>query len=633
MKKIAKKTAALLIAVGVLFSEAIITPAAELSDEVHLDSEEQIENAETEIRQYAETLQDETDTANQIEHAPDDEKATPETTAQEEVIDADFTGFVMIKGEYWYAEDGKVMTSYTGIVKAPTAQSSPYENRTWWYVSEGRLDESACGMVHKADGSSNTWYYVENGKYSKSTGLTRKADGSSNTWYYVENGKYVAGSGLTRKADGSSKTWYYVENGKYSTSTGLAQKADGSSKTWYYVENGKYSTNTGLAQKADGSSKTWYFVSKGAYCKTGSGYTQKLTKNGEPAYFYYYESGRLTARTGLYKGKINEISGYWYNKSGRVDLTLNGLVKANYSNRTSYWYLKDGKLDLSFTGLCSCNGNVWYVKKGECSKKLSGQFTDSSGRKWTYKNNKAALVSTTSKNIVFFGDSFVRGAGASDYAGNAFVSMIAESTGYKLFNYAISGSGVVASKSTRPNTELWQQYLMATGEGTAASSSLFKTKKAMTESQRENTEYVVIALGINDTASMLVSSPNSAPKYDGSDILTWIKTVYWSEFRKTIEACRSAFPSATIIIAFGNQSAYDRDASKRVIDIDTYTQVIDAVNSLISKEGPDVVLAENYGYVLDRSSGTTDYAYDLLHPCDNGHTKFAQWFTNIIFQN
>ena len=104
---------------------------------------------------------------------------------------------------------------------------------------------------------------------------------------------YTATVTLNNKNYKNTKTveYYLFDKNK----TGL-QKYNG---VLYYTKNGvRYSSFTGFAKYGS----TWYYVTKG--CAS-------------------------TAKTGIYKGKVNGKNGSWYVKKGKVQLSFTGTVKLN----------------------------------------------------------------------------------------------------------------------------------------------------------------------------------------------------------------------------------------------------------------------------------------------------------------
>ena len=104
-------------------------------------------------------------------------------------------GLVYENGSWIYYQNGKVDKKFAGLT---------YCNNAWWYVKNGKLDKSFTGLTY----CNNAWWYVKNGKLDKSfTGLSY----CNNAWWYVKNGK------LDKTFSGSYKfnnKTYTVKNGK-----------------------------------------------------------------------------------------------------------------------------------------------------------------------------------------------------------------------------------------------------------------------------------------------------------------------------------------------------------------------------------------------------------------------------------
>ena len=131
---------------------------------------------------------------------------------------------------------GSTSSKVTGFVN---------KSGTLKYYKNGRLASSYTGIVLGTINGKRSWYYVKNGNYTKATGIAKKADGSSSKWYFVKNGIYTKATGIAKRADGKSGKWYLVKNGSYAKATGIARKADGSSKTRYFVLDGVWNKYTG----------------------------------------------------------------------------------------------------------------------------------------------------------------------------------------------------------------------------------------------------------------------------------------------------------------------------------------------------------------------------------------------------
>ena len=122
---------------------------------------------------------------------------------------------------YWYLDDGKVLTSYSGA-KQGTIQT----RYGWWRVKDGRAVTTYSGVAQNENG----WWYFKNGTVDFNyTGVAQNEYG----WWRIENGKVNFDyNGVASNEFGS---WYIV-NGKVDFSYNGAFLLEG---VMYVVENGK----------------------------------------------------------------------------------------------------------------------------------------------------------------------------------------------------------------------------------------------------------------------------------------------------------------------------------------------------------------------------------------------------------
>lgn len=176
------------------------------------------------------------------------------------------SGLCKINGNWYYYSNGRLDNSFCGLVR---------NEYGWWYVSNGTIDYDYVGLCKNAYG----WWYVSNGTINKKyTGLAMNSDG---VWMYMTNGandkkyaglvktdngyRYISKGVIDREYTGLVKCetgkWLYVSNGTVNTQfMGLARNAYG----WWYVENGtinlKYNgfakNNLGWCEVVNGKAKT-----------------------------------------------------------------------------------------------------------------------------------------------------------------------------------------------------------------------------------------------------------------------------------------------------------------------------------------------------------------------------------------
>ncbi|MBQ3327343.1 MAG: SGNH/GDSL hydrolase family protein, partial [Clostridia bacterium] len=125
------------------------------------------------------------------------------------------------KTAFWYLDDGKVQTSYTGA-KPGTIQT----RKGWWRVKNGRAVTNYNGVAQNENG----WWYFQNGTVDFNyTGVARNDFG----WWRIENGEVNFDyNGVASNEFGS---WYIV-NGKVDFDYNGAFVLEG---VMYVVENGQ----------------------------------------------------------------------------------------------------------------------------------------------------------------------------------------------------------------------------------------------------------------------------------------------------------------------------------------------------------------------------------------------------------
>ena len=170
-----------------------------------------------------------------------------------------------IDGNWYYYKNGKMDTSYTGMVAF---------GKDWFYVKNGVLDRKYTGLVQQ----DKEWWYVEKGEWNKAyTGLAA----CNNRQGYVRKGYlYTKGNGLTK----INSVWYYLKDGWVRQDyTGMVALGE----DWFYVKNGMLDRSyTGLGPNEN---DLWY-IKKGQWL---SDFTGSLKIEDE---IYYIEKGVVISR-------------------------------------------------------------------------------------------------------------------------------------------------------------------------------------------------------------------------------------------------------------------------------------------------------------------------------------------------
>ena len=208
------------------------------------------------------------------------------------------------------------------------------EDGQWYYYKNGKVDTSYNGLVQYE----NVWYYIENGVLNWNFKNLYCYKG---IWYYINGGKVDFTYTNLVKYNGA---WYYVKGGTIAWNhTGLVKNSAG----WFYVKNGKIDWSyTGLV-KHNG---VWFYVKGGVL---DFSYTGLAKHNGA---WYYMKNGVLNwSKVGL----VKHNGAWYYVKNGIVDWSKTGLVK----NNGAWFYVRNGKIDWNKTGLVKHNGS-WFYEKG-----------------------------------------------------------------------------------------------------------------------------------------------------------------------------------------------------------------------------------------------------------------------------
>ena len=190
------------------------------------------------------------------------------------------------------------------------------------------------------------------------------------------------------------------------------------------------------------------------------------------------------------------------------------------------------------------------------------------------------------KNIVFFGDSWTVGSGATDPATQRFTTLIATRFGMTEFNYGVGGAGF-----TRPNTII---------------AEINNANGSMSADDKNNTTVVLICAGVNDIRNM-----------DSTTIADFIGAVVDAQ-----ERAKQVFPNALICMAVGN--------TMRTPYYDTPRHWIERAIIALRETNTagKVLIIDHVGAAINGRSDT--YASDNLHPNTYGHSLLAGFLANAM---
>lgn len=270
-------------------------------------------------------------------------------------IDFSFTGFGKNGDDLWYVKDGQVQFGYTGVATG----SNQYGNTSTYYVTNGRVDKSFCGLAYGIYNGEEGWINFCDGKPKYSYESLMEYNGA---WWKMSG--YMIDFDYTGAASNESGTWY-VRNGQVDFGyTGVIEGKKGSRSYQYYFINGKANENlTGVFYTKVNGAEGWYGFYKGELATSDD---------------YYEAPGRV----------LSNVSGWWYinPKTGLVDFNYNGLGITEDDDWYHYWYVENGQINFNFNGLynyhtryygdilcCITNGQVDPNVNGVYQLTVNGQ--------------------------------------------------------------------------------------------------------------------------------------------------------------------------------------------------------------------------------------------------------------------
>ena len=270
-------------------------------------------------------------------------------------IDFSFTGFGKNGDDLWYVKDGQVQFGYTGVARG----TDQYGNTSTYYVTNGRVDKSFCGLAYGIYNGEEGWINFCDGKPKYSYESLVEYNGA---WWKMSG--YMIDFDYTGAASNESGTWY-VRNGQVDFGyTGVIEGKKGSRSYQYYFINGKANENlTGVFYTKVNGAEGWYGFYKGELATSDD---------------YYEAPGRV----------LSNASGWWYinPKTGLVDFNYNGLGITEDDDWYHYWYVENGQINFNFNGLynyhtryygdilcCITNGQVDPNVNGVYQLTVNGQ--------------------------------------------------------------------------------------------------------------------------------------------------------------------------------------------------------------------------------------------------------------------
>ena len=263
-------------------------------------------------------------------------------------IDFSFTGFGKNGDDLWYVKDGQVQFGYTGVATG----SNQYGNTSTYYVTNGRVDKSFCGLAYGSYNGEEGWINFCDGKPKYSYESLMEYNGA---WWKMSG--YMIDFDYTGAASNESGTWY-VRNGQVDFGyTGVIEGKKGSRSYQYYFINGKANENlTGVFYTKVNGAEGWYGFYKGELATSDD---------------YYEAPGRV----------LSNVSGWWYinPKTGLVDFNYNGLGITEDDDWYHYWYVENGQINFNFNGLYNYHTRYYgdilcYITNGQVDPNVNGVY-------------------------------------------------------------------------------------------------------------------------------------------------------------------------------------------------------------------------------------------------------------------
>ena len=263
-------------------------------------------------------------------------------------IDFSFTGFGKNGDDLWYVKDGQVQFGYTGVARG----TDQYGNTSTYYVTNGRVDKSFCGLAYGIYNGEEGWINFCDGKPKYSYESLMEYNGA---WWKMSG--YMIDFDYTGAASNESGTWY-VRNGQVDFGyTGVIEGKKGSRSYQYYFINGKANENlTGVFYTKVNGAEGWYGFYKGELATSDD---------------YYEAPGRV----------LSNVSGWWYinPKTGLVDFNYNGLGITEDDDWYHYWYVENGQINFNFNGLYNYHTRYYgdilcYITNGQVDPNVNGVY-------------------------------------------------------------------------------------------------------------------------------------------------------------------------------------------------------------------------------------------------------------------
>ena len=199
-------------------------------------------------------------------------------------------------------------------------------------------------------------------------------------------------------------------------------------------------------------------------------------------------------------------------------------------------------------------------------------------------NSKSIDILKHGKNIVFFGDSWIVGSKVpvADRPTKAFYALLSAKLGKTPFNFGVGGAGYMVTGNT-----ISTQITMASG--------------SMTDTQKEETGFVVFLAGVND--------------WRHKDDYSITLSNWQDQIATDLASAHTLFPNATIVLCLSNSEQYSFS--------DTWAHWITSAQNYIARTVNTfpIIIVQNVAEALNFQDDL--YDSDELHPNEKGHATLA----------
>ncbi len=269
-----------------------------------------------------------------------------------------------------------------------------------------------------------------------------------------------------------------------------------------------------------------------------------------------------------------------------------------------YQRLSSGSSDFEDV-MVTFDGYKEYEPFCKCIQSIAG---------YKIENENAQQVATTGKRMLVFGDSITETASMNDDGSNyqegvrtnwlTFAKTYLNTSNFK--NYAMSGATYKDTESTQYRQNLSEQMALA-----------------MANSENDEAEIVIVALGTNDASVNIGDYTTAMSKETLSDL---DRTNLYEALRFAMWTLRLKYANAMFFVGMPTQRTDREQPSELLEAIKTMAQRYNFI--IIDATSESGIVSE---FEVQGASGR--YLYDGLHPNVEGSKKLAKLYSNVILRN